>query len=61
MLIRCAWCHRQIGEDPRLTWESHGICSECAQTLDGGLVAEDPTTLQPPRLRSDRGRGPLGA
>jgi hypothetical protein len=31
MPIRCAWCGRQIGDDTRLTAESHGICASCQQ------------------------------
>lgn len=31
MPIRCAWCDCQLGEDSRLTGQSHGICFACEQ------------------------------
>lgn len=31
MPIRCAWCGRHIGDDTRLTRDSHGICESCKQ------------------------------
>jgi hypothetical protein len=46
MPIRCAWCGRQIGEDPRLTGDSHGICGDCAEAKFSDEGPESEQTSQ---------------
>ena len=38
MPIQCAWCGSKLGEDARLTNESHGICASCERNNFPGLT-----------------------
>jgi len=62
MPIRCAWCGRQIGEDQRISQESHGICADCARAVDATPPTENGgASRQPEQIRAETGRGQYGA